>query len=189
VGTTLLNLSVLHYNDLVGVADRAQSVSDNNNGLLARADELVKRLLNLVLALGVEGRGGFVEQEQLGLADESASDSHALLLATRELHAALAHDRLVHERKQVLVVDEVVSVGLATSIVHKCFDLIIVHAVQVETVSDVLTDCAREQDWLLLHNSDLIVVPLGVEIAHIFTVEEDAAFLRVVKSLDQGDDR
>jgi len=55
MGTSLLDLSVLHHNDFIRVTYRAQSVSDHNNSLLTRSDQLVQCLLNLVLALSVQG--------------------------------------------------------------------------------------------------------------------------------------
>ena len=55
MGTAFLDLTHLHNDDLIGITDRAQSVSDHNDGLLARANKLVKRLLHLVLTLGVKG--------------------------------------------------------------------------------------------------------------------------------------
>jgi len=55
MGATLLDLSMLHDEDLVGVFDGAESMGDNDNGLLSCVDQLVKRLLYLMLALCVQG--------------------------------------------------------------------------------------------------------------------------------------
>ena len=46
---TLLDLSVLHNDDLVCIADRAQPVSHDYDRLLPTADQLVQRLLHLML--------------------------------------------------------------------------------------------------------------------------------------------
>ena len=54
--------------------------------------ELDQRLLDGALGLGVEGRGGFVEDEDRRVLDEHAGDGEALLLAAGELDAALADD-------------------------------------------------------------------------------------------------
>ena len=61
VGASLLNFSLLHTNDLVGIADSAQPVRHNDHSLLTTADQLIQGLLHLVLTLGVEGRGGLIE--------------------------------------------------------------------------------------------------------------------------------
>jgi len=46
---TLLNFTVLHADDLIGILDRAQPVSHDNDCLLATVDEVIESLLNLVL--------------------------------------------------------------------------------------------------------------------------------------------
>ena len=46
MGATLLDLSMLHHDDLVGVTDRAQPVSHDYDSLLAALDKLVERLLD-----------------------------------------------------------------------------------------------------------------------------------------------
>ena len=61
VGASLLNFALLHANNLVGIADSAQSVRHNDHSLLTIADQLIQGLLDLVLTLGVEGRGGLIE--------------------------------------------------------------------------------------------------------------------------------
>ena len=55
VSATLFHLTVLHDDDLIGVANGAQSVSHDDDRLLTRVDQLVKSLLYLVLTLGVQG--------------------------------------------------------------------------------------------------------------------------------------
>ena len=54
VSATLLDLTVLHDDDLVSILDGAESVSDDDNSLLATVDQLVKSLLHLMLTLSIE---------------------------------------------------------------------------------------------------------------------------------------
>ena len=54
MGATLLDLAMLHDDNLVGVTNGAQSVSNDHDSLLAAADELVKSLLHLMLTLSVK---------------------------------------------------------------------------------------------------------------------------------------
>ncbi len=81
--TSLFDLSVLHDNDFVSIANSAQSVGNHNNRLLSTADKQVESLLHLVLTLRVQGRRGFVEKQQLGLADQGTGDSDTLFLTAR----------------------------------------------------------------------------------------------------------
>ena len=55
VSAALLDLSMLHADDLISIADRAQSVGDNDDSLLPTAYQFIKGLLDLVLTLGIEG--------------------------------------------------------------------------------------------------------------------------------------
>ena len=72
-------------------------MGDDNNRHLPSAilQNLIKGLLHLVLRLCVESAGGFVEEEDFGLADEGACDRNPLLLPSTQLHAPLPNHRLV----------------------------------------------------------------------------------------------
>jgi len=61
VGATLFYLTMLHDDDFVCIFNGAEPVSDYHNGLLTRANHLVKGLLNLVLTFGIESRCGLIE--------------------------------------------------------------------------------------------------------------------------------
>ena len=84
VGALLHDLAILHHDDGVGVLDRGESVGDADHCLLSLADKLVDGLLDEVLAFGVEGGGGLVEEEELGLSDEGTGDGDSLFLAAGE---------------------------------------------------------------------------------------------------------
>ena len=56
--------------------------------------QLRQRLLDRPLGLGVERRGRLVEDQDRRVLQEHAGDGQALLLPARELHAALADDRV-----------------------------------------------------------------------------------------------
>src|SRR5690606_21703184 len=78
--------------DAVGVLDRRQPVGDDQRRAALR--ELVERLLDRALGLGVEGRGRLVEDQDRRVLQEDARDRQPLLLTARELHAALADQRV-----------------------------------------------------------------------------------------------
>ena len=81
--------------------------------------------------------------------------------------------------------DKVVCVSLAASVIHKRFYLLITHRVDFQAVGNVLSDSAREQHRLLLNYGNLIVVPLGVQLPDVASVEKDLTFIRVIESLNQ----
>ena len=82
MGASLLDLTLLHADDLIRVTDSAQPMSDNNDGLLTAIDQLIQGLLHLMLTLSVKGRGGLVEKQELRLTDERTGNGDTLLLTT-----------------------------------------------------------------------------------------------------------
>lgn len=63
MGTDLQNVAVLHVQDAVGIADRQQSVRDDE----ARAPlhDVLHSLCDEQFRLGVDLRGGFVENQNI----------------------------------------------------------------------------------------------------------------------------
>src|ERR1041385_577961 len=93
VRPALDDLAVLEDEDLIGALDRRQAVGDHERrsttaqGAQAVADHR--------LALAVEARRGFVENEDSRVGEDRAGDGDALALAARELDAPLADDGVV----------------------------------------------------------------------------------------------
>lgn len=74
----------LHVKDLIGkAAQEADGVGDKDKGA-ALANEFVEDLADIGASFGVEGAGGFVEKEDLGLHHEGADNGDALLFTARE---------------------------------------------------------------------------------------------------------
>ena len=96
VRALLHQLAVVQHHDQVGVADRGQAVGDHERG--AAHHQVVERVEDHGLGLGVDRRGRLVEDQDRRVADEGARDADALALAARELRAALAELGLVARR-------------------------------------------------------------------------------------------
>jgi len=102
------NAAFLDDEDLVHGAEGGEAMGDADDGAIF--GEVVDGFLDFGFGLGVEGGGGFVEDEDGGVADEGAGDGDALALSAREAEATFA------ERGVVTVgegFDEVVGVGFA----------------------------------------------------------------------------
>src|SRR5579862_2193372 len=91
--------SLLDDEDLVSPADRREPVCDHKGG--AALHELVQSRLDHGLRLGIERTGRLVEDQDPRLSQECPRDRKPLALASRELHAALAHDRVIALRKSL----------------------------------------------------------------------------------------
>src|SRR5439155_24386999 len=72
------------------------------------ATERTEAVLDFRLALRVQARGGFVQNQNARIRQDRTGDGDALALAAGELDAALAHDRVVLFLHGL---DELVAVG------------------------------------------------------------------------------
>ena len=100
------DVAVIENDDRRGVADRGKTVRDDQDGFAD--DQLLERELDGGLAVAVEGAGGFVEDEDRGVPQESAGQGEALLLSAGEAGAAFADEGVVAGREAE---NEVVRVG------------------------------------------------------------------------------
>ena len=92
--------------DPVQRAHRREAVGDHDRG--APLHQPLHRLLDQRLRLRVEARGRLVQDQDRRIGQEGAGHGHALALAARQLHAALAHQGAVALGQAH---DEVVRIG------------------------------------------------------------------------------
>ena len=93
MGTLLDDLTLAHDDDLVSSDDSAQSVCDDDHGLLAVLKQLIERFLDLVLTFGVQGTRGLIQEQDAWFANQGSSDSNALLLSAGEATTSLTNHR------------------------------------------------------------------------------------------------
>ncbi len=93
MGARLDNTAFFEYHDLLSRRHGGEAVG-NDQGC-ATGKEGLQRLADEGFAFGVEGAGGFVEYEEVGLEQECAGDADALALAAAEEGAAVADGGVV----------------------------------------------------------------------------------------------
>ena len=93
VGSAFYDLALFDDEDLIGAANGGETMGDDEGG--AALHEEVEAVLDEGFGFGVEGAGGFVENEDAGVGEYGAGDGEALALAAGELDAALADDGVV----------------------------------------------------------------------------------------------
>ena len=130
--------AVFKHGDAVGAADGAEPVGDHEDG--ASLHEVGQRGLHQRLALGIECRGGLVENENGRVLEDGAGDGHALAFAAGETKAFLADDRVVALRHAQ---DEV----MRQRVVRGLLDQIELHIRLA--VGDVVAHRVVEEDGLL----------------------------------------
>ena len=83
VGARFLHPSSVDHGYQVRVVDGGQPVSDDDTG--APLPGFVQSFLDHLLTLSVQGRGGLVKEEDLGVPDQRSGDGDALLLPAAQL--------------------------------------------------------------------------------------------------------
>ena len=143
VSATLHDLAPIQHDDLVGADDGGKPMRDDQCGAIFR--DPFERILNLLLGMAVECRGGLVEQEDRRTFQDGSRNGHALLLAARKLQAALANFGLVAPGRHA---DEIIDLGQLRRFLH--FGIARLPA----AVADVVADGVVEQYRVLRNHAD-----------------------------------
>ncbi len=132
--------------------------------------------LNEGFVLGIEGAGGFVEQQQAGVAHDGAGDGDALALAAGKAHAFFAQ---VGVEPIGQGFDEGEGGGGLRGGAH-----FFIRRVGLAG-ADVGPGIGGEDDGVLRHHADMAAPLARVEGADIVPIDADDAELRVVKTQQQ----
>lgn len=136
-------------------------------------------LLHQLFALGVEGAGGLVQQEDRGLAHQGAGDGQALALAARQGLGALA-DRGVEALGQGR--EEAGGLGRVGGGAH-----LLVGRVGAAK-ADVVHRRAREQRRVLGDQSHAGADLGGFGVAQVHAVQKDATALGIIEAQEKPQD-
>ena len=110
----------------------------------------------------VDGGGGFVQDQDLRVDQNSARDGNALALAAGQGLAALADQGVVGFRQ---FQHEFVSAGGARGVNHaRC-------ACTWNAVGDVVADRAEEQEWILEHDADVTPVLFETDAPNVDAIQ------------------
>ena len=137
----------------------------DGDGGIVPAQQRRQGLVDQRLRLGVQGRGGFVEDQDIRVLDQGARDGDALLLSARQLRAARPDVRVqpVGEVAQELAV---CLAGRGVELRAGCARF---------AVRDVLGDCTGEEHRLLGDDADFAAQLFGVQGADVDAVDLDGA--------------
>ena len=178
MGCRLDDAAVVHHHDAVAHLHRGQAMGDDDGGAVLH--QPLERVLHHALALGVERRGGLVEQQQRGLAQQGAGDRDALALAAGEPDAALAQrggeafGQAVEEFGGMGGFGRGAHLGVARL---------------GPAVADVLRRGAGEDHRLLGHQADAPAQCGGIGLGDIDAVEQEPSLLGIVEAQQQLEDR
>ena len=98
VSAHLYGTTTTDHNNTVSIVDGGEAVGNDNGG--ATFPGLVQSFLDYLLTLRVQGRGGFIEEKDLGVTDQSPSNGNSLLLSSTQLGALGSNIGIVALRMQ-----------------------------------------------------------------------------------------
>ena len=132
-----------------------------------------------MFGVGVDGAGGFVEDEDAGVVGEGAGEADELLLSGGEGGAAFAHGLGKLQRQGA---DEVADVDF----VGGALEAFVGDPRGAE--ADVVGDGAGEEEGVLQDDAEALAQRVEVLLADVDAVDEDAAALDVVEAHHQAGD-
>ena len=159
---------MLENQNVVAVHQGRDAVGNNNAGRTGKI--AVQCCADLFIRLRIDRREGVVKDDDRCLLCQHAGNSHALLLAARERHAALADHGLIAGRE---LLDIVRNAGRLRGLAHG----LVVCAAD----ADVLLDRAGEEERLLQHDPDMITNPRRGHVRDILPTDRHAALGRSIE--------
>src|SRR5205823_12640911 len=145
VGATLHNQALLQDENLVDITQGAEAVRDHDHRAIH--DQLVQRVHDLGIGRNVEGGSGLVEDQDGGVAQESAGNGNTLPLTAGEILALLSYGGIVAFRQ---VHDGLVDIGFFGDFKD------LLDAGSGPTDGDVLANGALKEDRVLQHHADIV---------------------------------
>ena len=166
---------MVEHQDLLGVGHRRQPVRNHQGG--AVFGDFLQLRLDRLFGLRIERRRRFVEDQDGRVLQQGAGDGHALLFATRQLQAPLAHHG-------------VVAIWQAfNKIMDRCRFRRRHDGVLAGTglaVGDVVFDGVVEQDRVLRHDADGGAQRVLRDGPQILAIDGDAAAIDFIKTEQQA---
>ena len=167
----LMDALVLDHEDGVGPAHHGQPVGDDEGGAVFH--EPLQTFHDQRLGLGVQGRGGLVQDEDRRVLEQGPGYGQTLALAAGQVGALFAQDGVVAAGQAF---DELMGIGepgrgdhfLATGLLL--------------AVGDVVVDAHGKELGFLEHDGDVVAQAFDRHIAQILAVDTDGALLRIVEA-------
>src|SRR5699024_2677801 len=163
-----------HNDDAVGVLHAGYTLGNDDLG--GFGDIITEALADQRVGLGIDGAGGVVQNQDLGLFQQGAGDAQALFLAAGNIGAALLDPGVVLIRE---LLDKFVGLGQLAG-----FQDLVIGGVRVAPAQVVL-DGAGKQHVLLQHNGHLVAQCFQVIFPHVVAAYLDGAFGHIVQAGDQ----
>ena len=172
--TTLDDPSMVKHKHLIGVANGAEAVGDDEAG--PPGEQHFQGVLDARFGHRVDAAGGFVEDEDARVSEHRAGEADELALAEREVDALFADLRL---KTGGQCCDDVEAAELS-----RCRDDLFVGCLGL-TDADVVLNRAGEQKVLLQDDAQLLVQAIAADLLDVDAVDKQVAAGDRVELADQ----
>ena len=169
---------MVKHDDVIGGCERRETVCDDDRGLLPVA--VTHRFQNQAFGPRVDGAQGIVEDKNIWLLKQSASDRNTLPLPTRKCHAPLANNGLV---ALIKFKDRVVNACHPRSKMH----LFLGRAATRQ--GDIVVNRPRVQEWVLHDDRHSAAMGLAVKRRDVYAINTHNTIVWIVETQQQVDDR
>ena len=146
VRAALDDAAIFEHQDQVGIHDTLDAMGDDEGRAVVH--KLHQRIVDLSFGLGINRRRGVVQDQDARVLEQSPGNGDTLFLTAGESHALFAYQRIVSIRKAL---DDIMD----RSSSRRLEDFLVRHLAS-NAVGDVLANRAREQEWLLFYDADLL---------------------------------
>ena len=177
MGTTLDDTSLLQDHDTVTVAYCGKSVGDHEG--CPAFHQLIHTILYQFFGTGINGTGGFVQDQDRRICNSCTGDGEKLSLALAQVCTVSTEKGVITLWKPA---DKTVSVGKFC-----CGDDLFICGIQF-SVADVFHNGCREQVGILKNDAHGTAKIVFFDLGDIDAVVTDLTFLNVVKTVQKVGD-
>src|SRR5215467_6757817 len=139
--------------------------------------EMIERLANAELGLGVDAGGRFIENEVARIMRQRSGEADELLLASGKSAAALAHRLIEAIGQRLNKIEQIHPAGSG----HQLF-VADTHGTQ----ADVIGHRSGKQMGILKHHAEILAELLQIEISNIGSTDSNCPSLHFVKTQEQA---
>ncbi|MNG09811.1 hypothetical protein D3C84_932460 [compost metagenome] len=161
---------LIDHCDAIGMLHRGQAMGDDQRG--APTHQGRQCLLDQVLALGIEGTGGLVQQQDRCIHQQRPGNGQTLALTTRQPQPCITQVGLIALRQ---LQDEFMGMGTARRGLYLGIGRL------GTSVADVLLDRSEEQCRVLRYQRKVAAQVLRIETIQRLTIKKDLPLLGIIE--------
>ena len=162
MSSTFDNRTAFQDDDLIRAADGGKAVSNHQSG--SAINQTLERLLDQRFRFSVNGRRGFIQDEDRAILQDGPGDGNSLFLTAGKLYPAFADDCL---QPFGHMLNELIHVGDVHRPVERFFARFRI------AEKDIFADAAIKEKHILQYKTDGRTQIVGAEFANVNSIQRD----------------